>query len=340
MIVAIALPRFPLLVAMLANGIALDTPAALAPRPGAAQLVGMCTRTADIHGVRPGLRVGEAIARCPDLVLDPAGPRRRRRGPRTGPDPARGARRSRRIRRARRRVLRRHRAGAAPRGAREHAAPRAGGAPRRRQWAHRGRADALCRPAGRPPGAPPHAAGHRPHDIDAFLAPLPVGRLPLPQAVVDALWDVGIRTIGAVAALPRAAALERMGFEGAARLAHRARRGRWPAAPPHPARAPGGALPLRGAGRRPGHDRGRRPAAAHRARRYGTPARRVAAHPARARPARRRRLLDAPHRAARGHHRSRSPRARRARLARGRSAHPSPSSPSAPTPPAVSPRAR
>src|SRR5271167_3175364 len=74
MIVAIALPRFPLLVAMLANGIALDTPAALAPAPGAAQLVGMCTRTADIHGVRPGLRVGEAIARCPDLVLIPPDP--------------------------------------------------------------------------------------------------------------------------------------------------------------------------------------------------------------------------------------------------------------------------
>jgi len=214
MIVAITLPRFPLLVAMLANGIALDTPAALAPAPGAAQLVGMCTRTADIHGVRPGLRVGEAIARCPDLVLIP-------------PDPDAVAEAHERV------LIRLEALGAAVESdasgfacfqdtglVRLHAG--------RENMLRRVRAALPVGANGRIGVAPTRFAAQQaarqahprtplvigPHDIDAFLAPLPVGRLPLPQAVVDALWDVGMRTIGAVAALPRAAALERMGFEG------------------------------------------------------------------------------------------------------------------------------
>src|SRR5450631_2840360 len=214
MIVAIALPRFPLLVAMLANGIALDTPAALAPAPGAPQLVGMCTRAADVCGIRPGLRVGEAIARCPDLVLIP-------------PDPDAVGEAHERV------LIRLEELGA---GVESHAPGDACFDDTGLVRLHGGQENVLRRVrAALPVGAngrigvaptcfaaqqaarqahprTPLVITH--HEIDAFLAPLPVGRLPLPQAVIDALWDVGIRTVGAVAALPRAAALERMGFDG------------------------------------------------------------------------------------------------------------------------------
>ncbi len=46
-----------------------DAPVALGPAPGTSQLIGPCTPSAYAHGVRPGLRVGEALARCPGLDL-------------------------------------------------------------------------------------------------------------------------------------------------------------------------------------------------------------------------------------------------------------------------------
>jgi protein ImuB len=50
--------------------------AALAPLPGTEPLLGPVTATAEAAGVRPGMRLGEALATCPSLVLverDPAG---------------------------------------------------------------------------------------------------------------------------------------------------------------------------------------------------------------------------------------------------------------------------
>ena len=50
-------------------------PAALSPMAGEEQLVGPVTAAAEAAGVRPGLRLGEALATCPELVLvepDPA----------------------------------------------------------------------------------------------------------------------------------------------------------------------------------------------------------------------------------------------------------------------------
>ncbi len=49
--------------------------AALAPLPGTTPLLGPVTAAAEAHGVRPGMRLGEALATCPSLVLverDPA----------------------------------------------------------------------------------------------------------------------------------------------------------------------------------------------------------------------------------------------------------------------------
>src|SRR3954453_5117384 len=44
-------------------------PAALAPLPGTEPLLGPVTATAEAAGVRPGMRLGEALATCPQLLL-------------------------------------------------------------------------------------------------------------------------------------------------------------------------------------------------------------------------------------------------------------------------------
>jgi protein ImuB len=57
----------------------LASPAALAPEPGAAQLIGEVTEPAESFGIRPGMRVGEALSRCPELTLVPPDPERAER---------------------------------------------------------------------------------------------------------------------------------------------------------------------------------------------------------------------------------------------------------------------
>jgi len=54
----------------------LKSPAALAPEPGGVQKIGEVSLAAEAFGVHPGMRLGEALARCPRLSLippDPAG---------------------------------------------------------------------------------------------------------------------------------------------------------------------------------------------------------------------------------------------------------------------------
>jgi protein ImuB len=76
MIVCALLPRFALATAIGDRSELLQTPAALAPEPGGVQKVGEVSPAAEALGVHPGLRLGEALARCPELTLvppDPAG---------------------------------------------------------------------------------------------------------------------------------------------------------------------------------------------------------------------------------------------------------------------------
>ncbi len=76
MIVCVLLPRFQLNVAAGDRTELLQTPAALAPEPGGTQQVGEVSLSAEAFGVHPGMRLGEALARCPRLTLvppDPAG---------------------------------------------------------------------------------------------------------------------------------------------------------------------------------------------------------------------------------------------------------------------------
>jgi protein ImuB len=76
MVVCALLPRFQLTVAAANRSELLRTPAALAPEPGGVQQVGEVSLAAEAFGIHPGMRLGEALARCPRLVLvppDPAG---------------------------------------------------------------------------------------------------------------------------------------------------------------------------------------------------------------------------------------------------------------------------
>ena len=75
MIASLLIPGFELRAALRKQpGLALR-PAALAPLPGTEPLLGPVTTAAERLGVRPGMRLGEALATCPGLVLveqDPA----------------------------------------------------------------------------------------------------------------------------------------------------------------------------------------------------------------------------------------------------------------------------
>ncbi len=57
----------------------LNRPAALAPEPGAAQLIGEVSELAESFGLRSGMRMGEALSRCPELALIPPDPERAER---------------------------------------------------------------------------------------------------------------------------------------------------------------------------------------------------------------------------------------------------------------------
>lgn len=77
MLVACAsLPRFELVAAVGERSELLSRPIALAPEAGGAQIVGDISGAAGAFGVERGMRVGEALARCPSLVLIPPDPQR------------------------------------------------------------------------------------------------------------------------------------------------------------------------------------------------------------------------------------------------------------------------
>ena len=76
MIVCVLLPRFELAVAAGGREALAAGPLALAPEIGREPLIGETSAAAEAYGVRAGLRLGEALARCPTLRLvapDPAG---------------------------------------------------------------------------------------------------------------------------------------------------------------------------------------------------------------------------------------------------------------------------
>src|SRR3954453_18905085 len=218
MIVCVLFSRFALVAALGDRRELMGEPVALAPEAGRRQVGGEVSPGAEACGVVPGLRVGEALARCPELRLvppDPDGVRTLWRraldrldkngagceadpegGGVFGGDGLRGIHSGIEgvLDAARRAVGRGARIGCAPgRFSAYAAALRA--RPRRA-------AGAVTIPAGA---------------VRTFLAPLPVGLLRSRAGLEElpmVLEQLGIGTLGRLAELPRSAVAERFGHPG------------------------------------------------------------------------------------------------------------------------------
>lgn len=74
MVVCFHVPRFELVLAAGGAGALAGRALAIAPLPGCEQCVGEVSGAAEARGVSRGMALGEALARCPDLVLLPPDP--------------------------------------------------------------------------------------------------------------------------------------------------------------------------------------------------------------------------------------------------------------------------
>jgi protein ImuB len=237
MVVCVLYPRFELLAALGDRRALLSEPAALAPEAGREQVVGEVSAPAEAFGVVRGMRLGEAMSRCPALRLVPPDPegvrslwnavldRLERIGAEVESDRAgaaffeagglhgiHGGDLGGVLAAARRALGAGARFGAAPSRFAAHAAALQA-RPRRRG---RGRSSGGSGPAAGPV-APPGVVLVEETAVRDFLASLPVSllrtRLEL-QALPEVLERLGIRTLGEVAALPSRAVAERFGHPG------------------------------------------------------------------------------------------------------------------------------
>jgi protein ImuB len=216
MVACLLIPGFELRAALRIRPRLALAPAALAPAPGSEQLVGPVTAAAEAAGVQAGMRLGEALATCPGLMLvepDPAGVEREWEG-----------------------VLRRlEDAGFAVEpgepgvvtfetkgverlyGGVEAALLRAlaavGTAWDPRVGAAGRRFTALAAASVARPGQALIVEGSEERD---FLEPLPLTLLPLPPERYAELEGLGLRRLGDIARLPVGAVAERLGPEGRA----------------------------------------------------------------------------------------------------------------------------
>jgi protein ImuB len=220
MVVCVLLKRLPLIAALGgARRELIGEPVALSPEPGREQRIGDVSPAAEAFGIVPGMRVGEALARCPDLRLLPADPEATRgywnavldRLEALGAavesdDPGVAYFETRGLERlhgghlegvlaaARRSLPASVRIGVAPSRFAAYAAAQHARGTRRRSA-----------------GIVADGA------VRAFLAPLPVGLLrPRPglEDLPEMLERLGIRTLGELAALPPSAVAERFGHPG------------------------------------------------------------------------------------------------------------------------------
>jgi nucleotidyltransferase/DNA polymerase involved in DNA repair len=214
MIACLLIPGFELRTALRKQpGLALR-PAALAPAAGSEPLIGPVTAEAERVGVRPGMRLGEALATCPQLLL-------------VDPDPAAAERDWEEIVRSledagfsvesaalgtayfETRGVERLYGGLEP--ALRRALTAVG-----QQW------DARLGAAGRRFAALAAASVAKPgqllvvrdEEVGQFLAPLPLTLLPLERQRSDELESLGVRRLGQLAGLPGGAVAERLGPDG------------------------------------------------------------------------------------------------------------------------------
>ncbi len=227
MIVCVLLPRFALTVAAGGRAALAAGPVALAPEPGRDPVIGEASAAAETFGVRAGLRLGEALARCPTLRL-------------VAPDPAGVGDEWDRL------MVSLEGIGAAVESERPGAAYFEEAGLRKLHGGREGVLALTRRALGVPArlGVAPSrfaalAAAERarsrraeiapegPARLAAYLAPLAVALLrsrPQTAALVEPLERFGIRTLGELARLPRAALADRFGEAGT--LARELARGR------------------------------------------------------------------------------------------------------------------
>ncbi|HEV2998012.1 MAG TPA: hypothetical protein VGX16_02820 [Solirubrobacteraceae bacterium] len=74
MVICLHLPRFELVTAAGGPAALTGRPLAIAPVPGGERRVGEVSGSAEVYGVKAGMGLGEALARCPGLGLVPADP--------------------------------------------------------------------------------------------------------------------------------------------------------------------------------------------------------------------------------------------------------------------------
>jgi protein ImuB len=214
MIAAIVIPAFDLRAALRLRPALEAVPAALAPLPGSEPLLGSVTAAAEARGVRPGMRLGEALATCPQLQL-------------VEQDPAT-------VEQAWEEVLRRlEDAGFAVEpaeagtvyfessgverlyGGLEPALKRALKAVGANWEARAGAAErrfaALAAAGVARAGQALIVSDDR---TRRFIAPLPLSLLPLERDRYEELEELGVRTIGQLAGLPGSAVAERLGPDG------------------------------------------------------------------------------------------------------------------------------
>ena len=68
-VICALIPRLSLSSALVDRRELLSRPVALAPEAGGPQVIGEASGPAEAYGIRPGMRIGEALARCPSLGL-------------------------------------------------------------------------------------------------------------------------------------------------------------------------------------------------------------------------------------------------------------------------------
>ena len=68
-VICALIPRLSLSSALVDRRDLLSRPVALAPEAGGPQVIGEASGPAEAYGIRPGMRIGEALARCPSLGL-------------------------------------------------------------------------------------------------------------------------------------------------------------------------------------------------------------------------------------------------------------------------------
>jgi protein ImuB len=214
MIACVAIPGFELRAALRSRPKLALRPAALAPAAGEEPLIGPVTAAAEALGVRPGMRMGEALATCPGLVLveqDPAAAEQAWEGILRALEDAGFAVESADLGCVyfETRVVERLYGGLEPALRRSLAAvgtawdPRAGAAGRR-----------FAALAAANVARPGQILVVSDECLDEFLAPLPLELVPLEPRRQQELRELGVRRLGELAGLPQGAVAERLGPDG------------------------------------------------------------------------------------------------------------------------------